>query len=885
FIDLSTGRDLACGLTVDGHVHCWYPGGADSYSPPPELRFGLGALDAGFMHTCQVRADGKLTCWGGGASANSPASFSEIGAGERFDCARDDYGLVQCWGNNDYQQLQVPVEPLHNLSLGRAHACAVKSVGGEAACWGWNSNDQTVAPPGTFKNLGAGLAHSCGVFAEGAAACWGYNGDGQSTVPELWNGVRWLAIQAGAFTSCGLSSDNFITCWGRLDDALPPTGYFRALSVGNNHSCAIRTDGRLACWGMNWSGQTNAPEGTYVAVTAGEMHSCAIRSDGARVCWGDGSSAPDLHLEPGTLPSVRLNDWFNTSFQLVSSSSYDPMDERFAISAGTLPEGFRLEENGWLSGPAMQAGRFPITVEGRDDNGFVATRDYVIVIDDTPPLIQPMVTGPLGDNGWYVGDVSVDWSVTDPESELAWTTGCEHQDIRFDVPQLAVHCMADSTGGHAEQMLELKRDATAPHTLLRNVVTEAGTARFEFEGDDAMSGIADFECSLDGAEFTACASPLVLNVTSGPHEFKVRAVDAAGNHDPWPAPYMWTADATPPVIDAFVRGDQRRGEGWYTSDVSIDWPVFDPESPVTSTVGCEPTTLASDALGASFTCTATSNGGTSSKTVTVKRDATAPVIIAAATTAPNATGWYNRGVEVAFSCSDATSGIEHCDDRMQWLDGEGTLSSNPQSALDVAGNDAVSNVVTVKIDHTPPALAPTVSATTLLLNGTATVAANGSDALSGIATQSCDPLATGSIGSKTVDCTAIDRAGNTAGGSAGYRVVYGFSGFNAPVQNPPVLNVFKAGRSIPLRWRVVDAQGAPVTNLSSATVSATAISCPNATENRISTYGGSNGQLQNLGNGYYQLDWLVSFSLRGYCSRLDLKLGDGELHSAQFKFN
>lgn len=887
YLAVSTAGHWTCGLRTDGGVQCWQRWGGYAESPRPEQKFGLGTIDATYFHTCQSRVDGTLGCWGGngdGQSSERSGFFNEIGAGERFTCARDGHGGVQCWGDNSDQQLQVPQEPLRQLTTGRAHACALRSIGGEAVCWGWNSNGQAVPPSGWFKNLSAGLAHTCATTENGSGQCWGYDGNGQVDVPAEPLGAGWVSIQAGADQSCGLAADGLITCWG-ANTALAPTGFFRAMAVGNNHSCAIRTDGRLACWGGNWAGQSNPPEGTFVAVTAGEQHSCAIRSDGARQCWGSQWESPLLGLEPGYLPGVGVNQFFDASFWVQSfNSNYDPMDERFAIVAGTLPEGFWFSEYGQLRGPAMQPGRYPITVEGRDRNGFVATRDYTIVIDDTPPLIQPVVLGTLGDNGWYVSDVSLDWSVTDPESELVWTNGCYRADVQFDVPQMPFHCMADSAGGHSEQSIEIKRDATPPHTTWRDFHTEAGTARFEFEGDDAMSGLAGFECSLDGAAYASCVSPLVLNVSSGGHEFTVRAVDAAGNRDPWPMRHVWTADATPPVIDVFVHGPQGR-EGWYVGDVRIDWPVQDPESPVTSMVGCDPTELTSDAIGAGFTCTATSNGGTSMKTVTVKRDATSPVITATAATQPNAAGWYREGVNVVFACADATSGVEHCDDRSQWLDGEGAVSSSPQGAMDVAGNPGISNVVTVNIDRTAPTLNPQVSASQLLLNGTASVAANGSDALSGIAAQSCDALFTGSIGTKQVACTVIDRAGNSATAGTGYRVVYGFNGFSAPLQNPSVLNVIKAGRSIPLRWRVVDANGAPVTNLVSAAVTATAISCPNATENRINTYGGNNGQLQNLGNGYYQLDWMAASSLRGYCRRLDLDLGDGQVHPALFKFN
>lgn len=293
--------------------------------------------------------------------------------------------------------------------------------------------------------------------------------------------------------------------------------------------------------------------------------------------------------------------------------------------------------------------------------------------------------------------------------------------------------------------------------------------------------------------------------------------------------------------------------------------------------------MTTDTPGAGFTCTATSTGGGTSRTVSVKRDATAPVIVAAAGTAANAAGWYRDAVTIGFTCSDALSGVVACAPA-QTLGTEGTSVSSARTVSDAAGNSAASNTVTVRIDRTAPTLAPTVPAT-VLLNSTTAAVPHGDDGLSGIATESCAALAMNTVGAKTVVCMAADRAGNSATATAGYRVVYGFNGFSAPVQNPSVLNVVKTGRSVPLRWRVVDAAGVPVTNLASASINAIAISCPAATENRISSYGGGNGQLQNLGNGYYQLDWAAANSLRGACRRLDLDLGDGEPRSALFKFN
>ena len=113
------------------------------------------------------------------------------------------------------------------------------------------------------------------------------------------------------------------------------------------------------------------------------------------------------------------------------------------------------------------------------------------------------------------------------------------------------------------------------------------------------------------------------------------------------------ADATPPVIAAEVSG-QLSFNGWYVSDVGVSWTVTDAESDVTSTTGGGPSTVTTDTPGASFTCSATSTGGSASQSVTVRRDVTAPVVQFAGNL-----GSYTVDQQVAITCSatDATSGV------------------------------------------------------------------------------------------------------------------------------------------------------------------------------------------------------------------------------------
>jgi hypothetical protein len=114
-------------------------------------------------------------------------------------------------------------------------------------------------------------------------------------------------------------------------------------------------------------------------------------------------------------------------------------------------------------------------------------------------------------------------------------------------------------------------------------------------------------------------------------------------------------DATPPQIVANVAGTTGN-DSWYTSDVTVSWNVSDPQTAISS-APCPTVTVVSDTTGLTLTCTATSDGGTASRSVTVKRDATAPTITCAATPS---TLWPPNGklvpVNVDVVVDDETSG-------------------------------------------------------------------------------------------------------------------------------------------------------------------------------------------------------------------------------------
>lgn len=112
-----------------------------------------------------------------------------------------------------------------------------------------------------------------------------------------------------------------------------------------------------------------------------------------------------------------------------------------------------------------------------------------------------------------------------------------------------------------------------------------------------------------------------------------------------------------------------------------------------------------------------------------------------------------------------------------------------------------------------------------------------------------------------------------------------FIGFSSPVDNGGVRNQMKAGRAVALKWRVVDAVGQPVTNVSTATVRVTSLPCSlNATVDQIEEIAAGGSGLQNLGNGYYQFNWQTPSSYAGSCKTMKLDLGEGITRDALFQF-
>lgn len=153
-------------------------------------------------------------------------------------------------------------------------------------------------------------------------------------------------------------------------------------------------------------------------------------------------------------------------------------------------------------------------------------------------------------------------------------------------------------------------DATAPDTTIDSGPADgssinATTPSFAFSSPD---NTATFECSADGAVFTACTSPVTTpSLSDGSHTFAVRAVDPVGNADATPASRTFTVDTIAPETTILT------GPGPHTSEASPSL-TFD-SSQTSSTFECSVDGGAFTACTSPFTTPALSDG---SHTVTVR---------------------------------------------------------------------------------------------------------------------------------------------------------------------------------------------------------------------------------------------------------------------------
>ena len=84
-----------------------------------------------------------MVCWGCGLYGLDPpaGSFSQVSAGGEHTCGLKSDGTVACWGYNYFGQSTPPGGSFSQVSAGHWHTCGLRTDG-LWICWGDNEDGQ-----------------------------------------------------------------------------------------------------------------------------------------------------------------------------------------------------------------------------------------------------------------------------------------------------------------------------------------------------------------------------------------------------------------------------------------------------------------------------------------------------------------------------------------------------------------------------------------------------------------------------------------------------------------------------------------------------------------------------------------------------------------------
>ena len=413
----------------------------------------------------------------------------------------------------------------------------------------------------------------------------------------------------------------------------------------------------------------------------------------------------------------------------------------------------------------------PVTGTVTDAAGNTASVSLPINLDTTPPVVR--VTGVPA---WSRTDVTAMFVCEDAGSGIV---SCPDARTVTQAGSTVVEGVAtDAAGNSTKATATVRIDRDAP------VISAAVTPAANEFGWHRRPATVSFTCSDAGSSVVECPAPVTLDQDGAGQVVTRTIADQAGNTAT--ASVTLNIDRTAPTL---LPIPSKTG-AWVREAVTVTFQCVDALSGV---VECPaPVVVAQDGATQVVSGTiADRAGNTTSNSVSVSIDRTAPMIMPVLGTEPNAQGWHNRAVEVSFTCTDAASGVQECAPP-QTVSTEGASQSVIAFATDVAGN-ASSAQATLRIDRTAPVITiASPQANAIVRAPQVTITGSVTDALAGVATVTCGTapatLTNGAftcvvalgVGPNAIEIRATDQAGNTGVGSTTVR----FDQNTAPVANP-----------------------------------------------------------------------------------------------------
>ncbi len=388
---------------------------------------------------------------------------------------------------------------------------------------------------------------------------------------------------------------------------------------------------------------------------------------------------------------------------------------------------------------------------------------FRFIVDKTAPVITPSISPSPNAYGWNNGNVTVTWSVSDPESGILSSSGCGSTTLTSETAGTTITCSATNGAGMSSSAsVTIRIDKTRP------VVTGSASPGPNANGWSNGPVTVSFTCSDTLSGVGSTTGPTTLTGEGASQSATGSCSDKAGNTASTTVGGI-NIDLTPPSITG-SKTPTANSFGWNNSPVSVSFTCSDSLSGVASVSG--PSTVSSEGSGQSVTGTCTDKAGNSASTTvgSINIDLTPPTLTGSRSPSANSNGWNNGNVTVTFTCTDSLSGMNVSPLSPQVVSSEGSSQSVAGTCIDKAGNSASATINGINIDKTAPSLtgsrtpAPNSNGWN---NVPVTVTFSCSDTLSGVSSSSSPTTLSTDGAAQFVTGICTDKAGNSVSSTVG----------------------------------------------------------------------------------------------------------------------
>lgn len=362
-------------------------------------------------------------------------------------------------------------------------------------------------------------------------------------------------------------------------------GLSPAVHADNLEALGDELDGKdYVALGTVCAGDPAATQTAFKLLRNGNSNS-NVWDKSATVAITPGTASPSAQgvLTLGSTSATTPSTWLDSNSQASVTSGSASVS--LAVPADAPAGDASVNVTYSATGKAAE-GTAPVT--RTDTVTFTWTVEDCAPSDTSAPEISYVLdpVTPDGKNGWYVSDVSIDWIVTDSESEFT-VVGCEDQTFSSD-GTFTPECSATSAGGTAGPVTAtVKRDATAPEVAFTGGPADGSSYWY----GDPIPGPSTCSASDETSKVSAAGCTVAGGGTAvGTYTQTASARDNAGNLGEATRSYevkAWTLDGfyRPVTMDKTVVNTVKAG-----STVPLKFNVLKGSTPMTSDIGSTFTT-------------------------------------------------------------------------------------------------------------------------------------------------------------------------------------------------------------------------------------------------------------------------------------------------------